>query len=232
MGLRKWRTRSIGGRAGFSQLELLVTAATTSILFSGLYSFYRSQVFTVRTEQAVVNLKEEVDVGVDFLVKELRVAGARPASWPEVTGCGTFTKPDECASFERITEAGPDRITVQYDYRGAAETDPPDGCPSEANERIRYFLSGDQLRRQTNGDTGTVVNEVPTGGFRLTYFDGDGNLMDADPDTGLLNDADRRRVAAIRILVSAADDHPSPDVSLPLSFSRTTRVFLRNDRHC
>lgn len=217
-------------QAGFSLSEVVVASLVSSVMFAGLYSFYRSQVFAYRTQQVAVNLKEEADLGIDLIVKELRIAGARPASYP-VSGC---TVPRgglaNCAGFQRVTAASAQGITFQYDYLPAAD---PDGCPDDLAEQITYSYDtsnpNNRLIKRTaigvnGGQSVTVVSHASD--FQLIYYDVDGSVMAAPT-----NEQGRKNVGRIEVRITTSDANPDPSVGGQLQRTRVSSAYLRN-LHC
>jgi prepilin-type N-terminal cleavage/methylation domain-containing protein len=160
---------------GFSALELIVAMGVAGIFSGVLYAFYHFHAQVLRVQEVKLSLREGSRLALDFLAREIPLAGARPV------------RGSACEGFERLTEATAQRIVLQYDYRGSGVGSPPDGCPDDPNERIVYTYEGGTslLRRGTGGGPPQpFIGDVPPDGFLLRYFDRDGNeLSPAHGDT-------------------------------------------------
>ncbi|MBM4255931.1 MAG: hypothetical protein FJ147_08545 [Deltaproteobacteria bacterium] len=195
-------------------LELIVAMGVAGLFYTVLYSFYALHAQALRVQEVKLDLQESSRLAIDFLVRELHFAGARP-----VHG-GT------CAGFERLTNAESQRITLQYDYRGASAGSAPDGCPDDPNERIVYLYEPEtQLIKRSSGGGAPqpFIGDVPGGGFLLRYFDRDGTELGS-----LLNADQRAAVRSIVITVRTSKRHPDPNVFTPLTSEHTSTVFLPN----
>jgi len=200
--------------SGLTVLELVVAMGVAGLFYTVLYSFYSLHAHALRVQEVKLDLQESSRLAMDFLVRELHFAGARP-----VQG-GT------CAGFERLTNAESQRITLQYDYRGNSSGSSPDGCPDDPNERISYLYESEtQLLKRASGGGAPqpFIGDVPVGGFLLRYFDRDGIDLGSS-----LNADQRAAVRSIVITVRTSKRHPDPQVSEPLTSEHTTTVFLPN----
>lgn len=226
----------------FTLIELLVSIAILAVFIGALFTFFRSQVFAFRNEDSRINMKESADVALDFLVKELRMAGARPV--PEAydagapAGCAPLVSvPGRCTNsaggFEGLPQTTATSITLAYDFHdgagGLAE-----GCANDLDERIRYTYDGanERITRQEltgPGPVVTLVDGVPSGGFNLRYFRANNTEIAAN----LIDDpgefANRALVHRIDVTVTVegpADPRMGGDM-------QTTRqrasIFMRND---
>jgi hypothetical protein len=200
--------------SGLTVLELVVAMGVAGLFYTVLYSFYSLHAHALRVQEVKLDLQESSRLAIDFLVRELHFAGARP-----VQG-GT------CAGFERLTNAESQRITLQYDYRGNSSGSSPDGCPDDPNERISYLYEpGTQLLKRASGGGAPqpFIGDVPVGGFLLRYFDRDGTDLGSS-----LNADQRAAVRSIVVTVRTSKRHPDPQVSAPLTSEHTSTVFLPN----
>jgi hypothetical protein len=184
-------------------------------IFSGvLYVFYQFHVQVLRVQEVKLGLREGSRLALDFLVREIPLAGARPV------------RGSSCEGFERLTEATPQHIVLQYDYRGSSVGSPPDGCPDDPNERIVYTYESNTslLKRGTgSGSPQPFISDVPPDGFLLRYFDRDGNEL-SSPLTGTQREAVTSVVATIR----TSKPHPNPTVTDPLTSELSSTIFLPN----
>lgn len=200
--------------AGLTVLELVVAMGVAGLFYGVLYSFYAVHARALKVQEVKLDLQESSRLAIDFLVRELHFAGARP-----VQG-GT------CAGFERLVEAQSQRITLQYDYRGNSTGSAPDGCPDDPNERVSYLYEPDtQLLKRASGGGAPqpFIGDVPPDGFLLRYFDRAGNDLGSS-----LNPDQRAAVRSIVVTVRTSKPHPDPHVTQPLTSDHTSTVFLPN----
>lgn len=199
---------------GFSVLELVVAMSVASLFYIALYSFYHLHAQTMKVQEVKLDLQEGSRLAIDFLVRELPLAGARPV------------RGSPCEGFERLTEANSQSLVLQYDYRGSSIGSPPDGCPDDPNERIVYTYesSTNLIKRGTgSGSPQPFIADVPLDGFLLRYFDREGNELGS-----ALTAAQREAVNTIVITIRTSKRHPNPRVTEPLSSELTSTVFLPN----
>lgn len=199
---------------GLTILELLVAMGVAGLFYGVLYNFYLLHTRALKVQEVKLDVQESSRLAIDFLVRELHLAGARPV------------RSESCTGFERLTNAEHQRITLQYDYRGNSAGSAPDGCPDDPNERIVYLYDPDTqlIKRASGGGTPQpFIGDVPTDGFVLRYFDRDG------ADLGSALDANQRTaVRSIVVTVRVSRRHPNPQVPVPLTSEHTSTVFLPN----
>ncbi len=206
--------RSPRRQAGWTLLETLVALGVASLFLLALYGFYRFNLQTLSAETARLSVRESSRLAIDFLVRELRMAGARPV------------RDGACAGFERLLVAEAQAISLQYDFRGDRIDSPADGCPDDPSERVRYTYDAQaqMLRRATGrGSAQPFIGNIPVDGFRLSYFDRDGTqlLPPLDP-------AERAAVFLIDLVVRTAQPHPDPQVGEPITARLGSAIFLSN----
>jgi len=200
--------------AGLTVLELIVAMGIAGLFYGVLYNFYLLHVRALKVQEIKLDLQESSRLAIDFLVRELHFAGARP-----VQG-------GPCAGFERLTNAESQRITLQYDYRGNSSGSTPDGCPDDPNERVSYLYEPDtQLIKRASGGGAPqpFIGDVPADGFLLHYFDRNGTDLGSS-----LNADQRAAVQSIVVIVRTSKRHPDPRVTDLLTSEHTSTVFLPN----
>ena len=206
--------RSPWRQAGWTLLETLVAMGVASLFLLALYGFYRFNLQTLSAETARLSVRQGGRLAIDFLVRELRMAGARPV------------RDGTCDGFERLLVAEAQAISLQYDFRGDRINSPADGCPDDPSERVRYtYDAPDQmLRRATGrGSAQPFIGNIPADGFLLSYFDRDGTQL-LPP----LNPAERAAVFLIDLVVRTAQPHPDPQVVEPITARLGSAIFLAN----
>lgn len=199
---------------GLTLIEVVVALSIAGIFALALYGFYSFHVRVLKAEETRLSVQEGARLAIDFLVRELRFAGARPV------------RGGPCAGFAHLTRAEEQAITLQYDFRGDATGTPPDGCPDDPLEIISYTYDANArlLRRATGrGAPQPFVGDVPAGGFLLRYFDRDGNEL-VPP----LAEGERAAVRTIMVSVQTSRPHPNPRIAQPMTASFRSTVFLPN----
>jgi hypothetical protein len=243
--MRTLRARKSPG-AGYTLIEVIVSALVLMVLLSAFYAFYRSQVFGLLRQHVEVNTKEGAEIGLDFMLREIRMAGARPLPEPYQTptfcaarpainptptgGCPAFNK---AAGFPWITVAGRDLITFQYDYRGDTIASPPvpDGCPDDANEVVSYSYDGANqriLRAIDGGTTVTVIENVPANSFLLRYFTRTGTELTPGASPASLTVTQIAQIAEITVELQTRNPRPHPNVPAGIGANETTTIYMRN----
>ncbi len=224
--------------SGFTLAELLISTLIAAIILGSLYSFYRSQLFALKSEEARINVKQNADVALDFMVRELRRAGARPdalvayppggctvAAASTATNCAQppafSTQPCPSGSgFERFTTADQRTITLQYDNDA-------DGCPDDSNELITYSYdaSDQEIERATAGGSPMpLISLVPSDGLEFKYYALDGAALTSLP----LSFCDRASISRIEVAVKVSTADPNPWIAGQVTSERISSVFLVN----
>lgn len=204
----------VGSQIGLTLLEVIVAMGIAGLFYGVLYSFYRLQAQTLKLQEVKLDVQESSRLAIDFLVRELHFAGARPV------------RGSPCDGFERLIIAESQQITMQYDFRGNSFSSPPDGCPDDPNERITYVYEAatQLLKRATGGGAPQpFISDVPAGGFLLRYFDRSGNDLGSS-----LNTTQRAAVHSIILTVRASRPHPDPQITQPVTSEHSSTVFLPN----
>ncbi len=206
--------RSPRRQAGWTLLETLVAMGVAGLFLLALYGFYRFNLQTLSAETARLSVRESSRLALDFLVRELRMAGARPV------------RDGSCDGFERLLVAEAQTVVFQYDFRGGRLDSPADGCPDDPSERVRYTYDApaQMLRRATGkGSAQPFIGHIPADGFLLSYFDRDGT-----PLLPPLDPAERAAVFLIDLVIRTAQPHPDPQVGEPITASLSSAIFLSN----
>lgn len=173
------------GMNGFSLIELLIVMAIVGVVMGAIYGVFISSNRSYRTQERVADAQQSVRVGVDFMVRDIRMAGLNPF--------GTAGAGMEAATGTNL------RLTADLDINGA--TDAPLN-----QERVSYDFSNNALRRQlyetTASATGwqTLANNVTALSF--TYLDADGTDL-GDPVAA--GDLDDIRTVVISMTVQERD---------------------------
>src|SRR5262245_50304543 len=140
---------------GLTLVEVMVALGLAGIFCTALYGFYFLHLRVLKAEESRIDVREGSRLAIDFMVRELHLAGARPV------------RGGSCEGFERLTVAEEQRVTMQYDFRGNTSSAPPDGCPDDPSEQITYSYdsAGRVLRRATSGGAlQPFINDIPPDG--------------------------------------------------------------------
>lgn len=123
---------------GFTIVELLVAMVIAGLVLASIYAVFTSSNRSYHTQDRVVDTQQGLRVGVDFMVRDIRMAGLDPED------TGLFT----------IEQAAGNLIQFVSDLN-------MDGVIDEDNrERIAYQFAGTELQR-CNLDTGFQDNGTP-----------------------------------------------------------------------
>jgi len=200
--------------SGLGVVEAIVVMGIAGVLYAALYGFYAMHLHVLRAQETQVALQEDSRLAIDFLTRELHLAGARPV------------RGGPCEGFERLTVAEAQMVTLQYDFRGNSTGSRPDGCPDDPSEQVTYVYDGStqMLKRATGGGAPQpLINDVPAGGFLLRYFDREGNEFEPP-----LSSQERALVRTVVVTVQVSVRHPDPRVETPLTSELSSTVFLPN----
>src|SRR4030095_8136844 len=71
---------------GLTVLELVVAMGVAGLFYGVLYNFYQLHARALKVQEIRLDLQESSRLAIDFLVRELHFAGARPAQRHGGTG--------------------------------------------------------------------------------------------------------------------------------------------------
>ena len=178
---------------GFSLIELMVVMAISSIVMAGIYMFYQSNLRSHITQQALVDMQQDMRAAMYMMTREIRVAGYDPTR----STAATFT-------IASIAE-----VQFQLDDNGDGDFD--DGGGNDPNEQVRYVLSNDadgdgvadgtpcNLVRQEWADPVQVV-ALNIDALNIVYLDQDGTDL-IDPATGSVPADEIRDIRSVQITI-------------------------------
>jgi len=178
---------------GFSLIELMVVMAISSIVMAGIYMFYQSNLRSHITQQALVDMQQDMRAAMYMMTREIRVAGYDPSR----STAATFT-------IASIAE-----VQFQLDDNGDGDFD--DGGGNDPNEQVRYVLSNDadgdgvadgtpcNLVRQEWADPVQVV-ALNIDALNIVYLDQDGTDL-IDPATGSVPADEIRDIRSVQITI-------------------------------
>ena len=199
----------------FTLVEILIAMAMVGIVMAGIYTVFISTNRSYHTQDRVADAQQRVRVGIDFMVRDIRLAGLDPAVDPAidpVDGNGAGIKEATAITL---------RLTADLDINGVI--DDGDGVAPRNQERITYDFSNNTLRRCLYEGTGsetwqTLVNDVSA--LVFTYRDASGFIIPVPVSAANLPNI---RTVEISMTVEGEDVRGEP-------FWRTlnTRVSCRN----
>jgi type IV pilus assembly protein PilW len=207
------------GETGFSLLELIVGLGLAATVFGVLVSFFLDFGRSSTTQNAAAEAQQTVRAGLDFVARELRLAGLDPL---QSAGAG----------IEDISAAGTHiRFTADFcnePIGNSCGAQPePDGSVEGAGERITYLYDAGQreLRRMLYEGTPsqawtTLVSGVvpnPNNDKLFTFVDGNGNEITDNANRGLIR----------AVVVTLTVEEPAGRAGT-VTRTYTSRVRLRN----
>lgn len=207
------------GERGVSTLEVLASSTLILIMAGVIYSFFLTQHSALASLGAYANAQGVTRTVMDIMARELRMASFDPAG----TAMGIAPSPTCPGVKDGLTEATPTSVRFVQDLSG-------DGVISAVGEDVRYdYYNGTIRRTEGAGTPVTLVEGVPTNGFRVRYFDGSNPPVELVP-TGsppALTQALRACVTKVRIRVFSNLQNPDPDL-MPQTSLAETEVAIRN----
>jgi prepilin-type N-terminal cleavage/methylation domain-containing protein len=236
--------------SGFTLIEIVVSVVVFSIMMAAFFVFYRSQALALAHQELFINAKENAQIGIDFMMREIRTAGARPV--PETyppAGCAVAASTDTTAcfgvavsggnsvrGFPSFASANGTSLRMLTDYRDATSPPPiPDGCPDDPNEDITYTYTsgtGQVTRQLATGTPSVVLDGIEPNGFRFRYY---GYALAGSPPAfeefqsggAALTAAQISRLTHITITVTTRANARIPGMG-PIRSTQTTTVDVRN----
>ena len=188
---------------GFGTMEALVASVVTLVVALAILGFFDAQqraYATMSTYAASQNVTRTV---IDIMGREIRMSSYDPLG----TALLAYPGPT-CPNVEQGLAIGEQqRIQIQQDLNNS-------GLIDAASENVIYRQQGDQIQRTDvfTGTTATLVENVPTNGFVIRYYDGQPVPVEIVPGgtPAALTQAQRACVEKVQIEVEALIDDPHP----------------------
>jgi type IV pilus assembly protein PilW len=150
----KMTHQQIRDKAGYTLIEILIAMAVSGVVLAGIYQAYMNQMRINNTQNQVVDMQQNIRVAVNFMEKEIRIAGLDPSGLAD----------------SGIDIATSDSITLSVDTTGGeadgrdnnrdGNIDEPgewfDGVP----EQVTYSLSNDADNTGVNDEV-EGTNNLP-----------------------------------------------------------------------
>jgi Tfp pilus assembly protein PilW len=214
--------RIVRNNRGATLGEQLLSLLLGSIITTGLYGFFTSELFHHKSQETKIATLEDARGALDIMVRDMKNAG----SWG--TGSapaerGGIDDPDNDADTvcNRVYAATGTLVHIQMDLNGN------DNCSdADPRENIRYELTGPTsscpgtniIRR--NGDCLVANVTTPLAGKLFSYYDS------AGADLG--NTPSLQAIKRIRIAFAVQVKNPNPKIGGNLSSTLSTSLELRN----
>jgi type IV pilus assembly protein PilW len=149
---------------GFTIVELLISMMVGLLILFAVYETFTVHNRQFKTQELSVEMLQNARVGLDFIVRELRMAGYNPADTLNLcTGTNTAAN-SPCVG---ITSIAANSISFTADLNGNGNLTADDTNP---DENITYDINNSVMRRTSNGTLQPVVMNISALSF--TYYDG------------------------------------------------------------
>lgn len=221
MAEQRDRSKDLRGKAGFSLAETLIAVVISSIVLLGLYLIYDvNQATFIRGEQQT-DLQQNARIGMDRMVRELRLAGSDPSE----TLTGGPAIPGGQARCSNPPPATPQAIETAEATCVRFYADVDSDLPL-ATERVEYSYdtAGQLLRRQLWTAAGTSGGAQPLAerviALTFAYYDGGGNPLPTPVPAGSLDN-----ILRIGVTITTADTVTG---SVPQPFTLQADIRPRN----
>jgi len=148
---------------GFTLIEVMLTIAISGIALAAIYGVFISSSQSYRTQEGVVDAQQRARVGLDFMIRNIRMAGLNPM--------GTAAAGIEVATATNI------RFTADMNMDGDID--------NADEERLTYAFAGgtlSQIRYEGTASASTQPLVDMVSAMAFTYLDANGvvtaNLAD------------------------------------------------------
>jgi prepilin-type N-terminal cleavage/methylation domain-containing protein len=198
---------------GFSLLEMLVAIGIVLVVGVGAVSFIRVQSVALRTQMAQTDMNDEARSVVEFMAREIRLAGYNPRC---------ILTPAPVAA---IVSAGPQTLRIQYDLNENGALDA--GAADSEDVTYQYNSTAQTIERVVGGVVTTLATDIPSAGFAIRYYQSSGVEVAGSGGGGALTAAEMAAIFTIGIKfqpTKIADKRTTTNVSADL----WTMVLLRN----
>jgi len=142
-------------------LEMLAALGIAIVLGAGAVSFVRAQSLASRTQLAQTDMNDEVRGVVEFLAREIRLAGYYPR-------CTAGAQWAAMNATHGIISAGPQSLRIQYDLN---ENGAIDAAAADSEDVTYQYDSVElKLQRVVGGTTTDLATNVPSTAFGFKYY--------------------------------------------------------------
>ncbi len=199
---------------GFTLIELVLAVFMLTITMAAFYSVFRMQTRSLKGQENRLEAQQTARAALDFMVREIRNARYNPSDENDGDSCG-----DGAAGRPGIVEATDKIIHFSYDWTG-------DGDCNDANENIKYRITGANITRQVFGNDEEDLTDDNAAGLTLAYFP-----QGSDPPAlafPLDNQAKRDAIHRVQITIKIDSKHKAAKFGGDVTAEMTTNVVLRN----
>jgi len=198
---------------GFTLIDVLVGTMLAVIICASAVSFVHGQSLAMRTQIGQTDVNDEARGVVEFMVREIRLAGYNPR-------CITTPPP-----VTALVTAEPQRLRIQYDLNenGVLNT----GANDSEDVTYQYDTANKKIQRVVGDIATDLATDVGASGFALKYYQSNGTEIVGAGAGGALNAAQMAAVYRIALLFQPLK---TPDTRVTGNVSSTlwTSVLLRN----
>ena len=206
------RARSLHGESGFTMYELLVALASSLIVSLAGWGFYHHELRELSRQSANLDAVDKVRAATAFIAREIRAAGYDPRLTALVV-----------STLKGIREAEGDTIHLEWDRDGSGTIDTTAVDPDAESIRYSYDSTNRAILRTVNGVTTTFVNNVPSGGFSLRYYNIAGNEIPSAGVPPIIAAASRDLIVSVALKIRVETSGVTPAVP----FTMASRVAVR-----
>lgn len=173
----RYHQRTYGrGEAGFSLAESLIAVAISSVILLGLYLMYDvNQATFIRGEQQT-DLQQNARIGMDRLVREVRLTGFDPQSPTIIPApCATAIQSATRTSIGFIADVDSDGTTEKVEYTHDPACNPNCAVDPPKMRREEWpSLAGPDCTANWSASGGAQPLAERVTGLTLAYYDGSG----------------------------------------------------------
>ena len=220
---------------GFTLIELLVAMVIGTIALAGIYGAYRAQLKSHVTQNAVVDVQQNLRSSLYFLQKSIRMAGYEHHDHKDANArleLDFATDPERDFDEDDFDEpsgaiSGPDSIafTVDADDNGGIEVDD--------TEIVAYRLSTDNelqiWKEVATGDWEWIAIAENISSLDFEYLNEDDDTVNLSTGTALERRAKADSVRSVGISIQAEVDQGNPMLDADKTLrSVSARVKCRN----
>lgn len=206
-------------KKGFTMIELMVTMAIASIVLAGIYATYSAQVRGHATQQAVLDIQQNLRSAVYYLQRSVRMAGYG-ANAGFVDNFAAFIEPYKSAGASRTGTSI--CFTVDEDDDGEIDGTSGTNVDNVDNELIAYRLDGNNTLLQYRPSMNTwipIADNIQAINFR--YIDGNLPSNPAPPLT---------EIRSVEMTITAQPVEELVRTSAKQAQSLTVQIRCRNLR--
>ena len=194
---------TVPGQVGSTLVELLVASALGLVVVLAGVQLLKTHAALALQVQADLGASSGAAWALRAALRDVKRAGADPLQ----------------RGLDAVAMARSDAVSVHRDADADGVIDP------RSEETVGYLWNrraGGRVSRRVGTQSMTIVSQVPEGGLRLRYFDGEGRELPATAD---LDDAERARVRRVEVDLEVVER--LGDVAARASLSGAASVRVR-----